>query len=171
MIRNENIPKMHSRQVFWGKLAKNGKSPERPIKPLTHSFTPRGLGTSLSSPKTFGTLEKPIPTISQLFPGKDWHDKKTLVMLFRAIERYLMNQERPAFIAGLLISCFVDEALYLVQFRLSLNDWLNKWGKVSEIDLKSNDSCNKDRKVLSAARRVRHFSQQVAGHLSTKQCH
>jgi hypothetical protein len=32
-------------------------------------------------------LEKPIPTISQLFPGKDWHDKKTLVMLFRAIER------------------------------------------------------------------------------------
>jgi hypothetical protein len=70
MIRNRNIPKMHCRQVFWGKLAKNGKSPERPIKPLTHSFTPRGLETSLSSPKTFGTLEKPIPTISQLFPGK-----------------------------------------------------------------------------------------------------
>jgi hypothetical protein len=40
-------------------------------------------------------LEKPIPTISQLFPGKDWHDKKTFVMLFRAIKR-LINELRKA---------------------------------------------------------------------------
>ena len=68
------------------------------------SFTPRGLGTSLSSPKTFGTLEKPIPTISQLFPGKKkvGHDKKTLVMLFRAIRRLINDLRRPAFNVGLL---------------------------------------------------------------------
>jgi hypothetical protein len=81
MIRNKNIPKMHCGQVFWGKLAKNGKSPERPIKPLTHSFTPRGLGVRVSHrpniiesgfrKKTafvFGAIENIVPTISQLLP-------------------------------------------------------------------------------------------------------
>ncbi len=37
---------------------KKRESPERPIKPFTHSFTPRGLGTSLSSPKSKSGFRK-----------------------------------------------------------------------------------------------------------------
>ena len=42
-----------------------------------------------------------------------------------------MNYERPAIIAGLLFLSIDRVAPYLVQGRFSLNDWLNKWGKVT----------------------------------------
>ena len=62
-------------------------------------------------------LEKPIPTISQLFPGKDWHDKKTLVMLFRAIKRVIDELRKACIYCGPFVFSIDRVAPYLVPIR------------------------------------------------------